>query len=298
MPFYVGVTLESLQIDSTDQGWEVQPSPRSGPLSSSREAAADSTGGEDGGVASAGPPSGEAASGAQKGAAVAGDSCGDHLVKKNLQLTQLAVYWNPAEDGNPCSMHLSDIPVEQAEVVISRREEATSCYCFATFLRNPLPCSNPANNVSQLFSEPCCDLQYKQWFAQNPAGATVASTYIALKGHPLDCFVPCSKRLARCEFWVQTGDCTRLKNIRRRRLTLSRFLFIVLSLGARNNPVFLLSFCRCLCPRRLIARKDEVDALGAGEGAAGGSGKMRHRYLLEPVDASARVALSVDPMDR
>lgn len=124
MPFYVGVTLESLQVESTDQGWEVQPSPRSGPLSSSREAAADPTGGEDGGVASAGPPSGEAASGAQEGAAAAtGDR--DPLVKKNLQLTQLAVYWNPAEDGNPCSMHLSDIPVEQAEVVISRREEAT-----------------------------------------------------------------------------------------------------------------------------------------------------------------------------
>ena len=120
MPFYVGVTMESLQVESTNQGWEVQPSPRSGPLSSSREAAADPTAGEDGGVASAGPPSGDAASVAQKRAAAAGDSCGNPLVKKNLQLTQLAVYWNPAEDGNPCSMHLSDIPVEQAEVVISR----------------------------------------------------------------------------------------------------------------------------------------------------------------------------------
>lgn len=42
------------------------------------------------------------------------------LVQKVVHLNQLAVYWNPADVGNPCSMHLSDIPVEQAEVVMSR----------------------------------------------------------------------------------------------------------------------------------------------------------------------------------
>lgn len=57
-----------------------------------------------------------------RGAPVGG---GDHrLVKKGLRLNQMAVYWNPAEDGNPCSMHLSDIPVEQAEVVIDRQGQA------------------------------------------------------------------------------------------------------------------------------------------------------------------------------
>lgn len=164
MPFYVGVTLESLQVDSTDQGWEVQPSPRSGPLSSPREAAADPTGGEDGEAASAAPPSVDAASGAQKGAAAAaaaGDSCGDPLVKKNLQLTQLAVYWNPAEDGNPCSMHLSDIPVEQAEVVISRRgDDVVLSIC--TVVGKPYALQQ-ARNQSQAvviprISEPCRNL--------------------------------------------------------------------------------------------------------------------------------------------
>lgn len=47
---------------------------------------------------------------------------------------------------------------------------------------------------------------------------------------------------------------------------------------------------------RLIARKDEdADEAGAGNGAGE---PLRHRYLLEPVDANARVALSVDPSDR
>ncbi|CAN0566451.1 unnamed protein product, partial [Ectocarpus sp. 12 AP-2014] len=47
---------------------------------------------------------------------------------------------------------------------------------------------------------------------------------------------------------------------------------------------------------RLIARKDDdADEAGAGNWA---EEPLRHRYLLEPVDANARVALSVDPSDR
>ena len=76
------------------------------------------------------------------------------------------------------------------------------------------------------------------------------------------------------------------------------FCSLLASLGTRDNSVLLLNFANSLCPRRLIARKDEIDTLVAGEGASAGSGKMRHRYILEPVDASARVALSVYPMDR
>lgn len=126
-PFYVGVTVESLHIESTDQRWEAQPVPLSGPIISSR-----------GGVATAGeyrntvdqsttcgdPPKTDAAAplleGRTEGGAAGDDDIPKRLVKKELQLNHLAVYWNPAEDGNPCSMHLSDIPVEQAEVVISR----------------------------------------------------------------------------------------------------------------------------------------------------------------------------------
>lgn len=55
---------------------------------------------------------------------------------------------------------------------------------------------------------------------------------------------------------------------------------------------------------RLIARRDDGTeddlAVGAGGGSGGGSGagKLRHRYILKPVDAKARLALSVDPSDR
>lgn len=65
---------------------------------------------------------------------------------------------------------------------------------------------------------------------------------------------------------------------------------------------------------RLIARKcDEGSSTAemAGKDDAGWTGtaglttddavvktKLRHRYILEPVDATARVALSLDPMDR
>jgi len=53
---------------------------------------------------------------------------------------------------------------------------------------------------------------------------------------------------------------------------------------------------------RLIARREGVDAAGVTSAAAGGTssagGKLRHRYILKPVDATARLALSVDPSDR
>lgn len=153
-PFYLGATIESLDVESTDQGWEVQPRPLSGPISHGRggsgggpggrgdsssgqqggreteddeteveaggaafDPASSSLGGGGGGGGGEDYPNG--AQGARVGGAGGG---GDRLVKKGLRLNQLAVYWNPAEDGNPCSMHLSDIPVEQAEVVISRQE--------------------------------------------------------------------------------------------------------------------------------------------------------------------------------
>lgn len=111
-------------------------------------------------------------------------------------------------------------------------------------------------------------------------------------GHALDCCVLYGRRLARCDFRFEPVGYTSQQKI------LYLYIYILLSLGTLDNSVLLLTFGRFLCPRRLIARKDEVDALVTGEGAAGGSGKMRHRYILEPVDASARVALSVDPMDR
>lgn len=153
-PFYLGATIESLDVESTDQGWEVQPRPLSGPISHGRGGSSgggpggsrgdrsagrrrrgsEKDGGEtegetgaafesasSGGGGSGGGGGGDDPGGAP-GARVdeAGGGVGDRLVKKGLRLNQLAVYWNPAEDGNPCSMHLSDIPVEQAEVVISR----------------------------------------------------------------------------------------------------------------------------------------------------------------------------------
>lgn len=75
-----------------------------------------------------------------EGEQVASGGGHDSLVKKELNLNQLAVYWNPTEDGNPCSMHLSDIPVEQAEVVLSRREECA----VKGFQGLLMPCGNCA----------------------------------------------------------------------------------------------------------------------------------------------------------
>ncbi len=71
---------------------------------------------------------------ADSGAGAGGGGGSDRLVKKGLRLNQLAVYWNPAEDGNPCSMHLSDIPVEQAEVVISRQGVGGNCWVLYSWL--------------------------------------------------------------------------------------------------------------------------------------------------------------------
>lgn len=166
-------------MDSTSQGWEVQPRPLSGPIprsssgrdrgaaaqrgydrnknegdgrsdvveenggeatdvfarASSGSGASDDSGGfisaaagagvkgeGAGGGKVAGGGGGGGGGGRRSSGGGGGDFIGDRLVKKTLQLNQLAVYWNPAEDGNPCSMHLSDIPVEQAEVVIGRYE--------------------------------------------------------------------------------------------------------------------------------------------------------------------------------
>lgn len=56
---------------------------------------------------------------------------------------------------------------------------------------------------------------------------------------------------------------------------------------------------------RLIAKREDGaednstvgDEGGGGDGGSG-AGKLRHRYVLKPVDAKARLALSVDPSDR
>lgn len=153
-------------MESTNQGWEAQPRPLSGPIPRSSgvfrgrergvtarrgddnrnetEYDGDAVEDDDGGVLDDGSEfmsdasgavgaKGESSGGAEAEVAGGGGGGGgrrssgggfkgDRLVKKTLRLNQLAVYWNPAEDGNPCSMHLSDIPVEQAEVVISRYE--------------------------------------------------------------------------------------------------------------------------------------------------------------------------------
>lgn len=62
------------------------------------------------------------------------------------------------------------------------------------------------------------------------------------------------------------------------------------------------------CPSieiRLIARREDgaednsaVGGGGSGSGGGSGAGKLRHRYILKPVDAKARLALSVEPSDR
>lgn len=53
---------------------------------------------------------------------------------------------------------------------------------------------------------------------------------------------------------------------------------------------------------RLISRReDEEVERSSPEAAVGSSGAgstLRHRYVLKPVDAKARLALSVDPSDR
>lgn len=177
VPFYVGVTMESLHAASTDQPWEARPRPRYGPIimSDARSNSPVIPTGEDGGEVGGNKESqidngvetkeASAAFGARDSAAVengvasadeewdnstgasggSGSGTGDEgmgeergkvevggqkqgqqeeqqrpLVKKVVHLNQLAVYWNPADVGNPCSMHLSDMPVEQAEVIMSR----------------------------------------------------------------------------------------------------------------------------------------------------------------------------------
>lgn len=123
--------MESLHAESTDQKWQARPRPRAGPIVRSQDCRTRTTapaGGGGGGGEEKGPGQEGGGGGLPEpseiddGAAVPRRwrGGGDRLVKKVLQLDHLALYWNPAESGNPCSMHLSDIPVEQAEEVISR----------------------------------------------------------------------------------------------------------------------------------------------------------------------------------
>ncbi|CAM9592483.1 unnamed protein product [Choristocarpus tenellus] len=121
-PFYVGVTLESLHLQSTYRG----PEPGTGDSAASSlglaaPPPADVTDSDEE-VSSEGARDGQTGWGIGR---VASGSLGrggrnEHLVKKVVQLNHLAVYWNPAEAGNPCSIHVSDLPVEEAEVVICR----------------------------------------------------------------------------------------------------------------------------------------------------------------------------------
>lgn len=148
--------MESLHAASTDQEWQARPRPRSGPIirsargvdSSSGSSAVtppvgageveEGQGAEDnapdsnsatgdndddaasaGGIEEGGGETGTKASAAgwRRGRGGARDQW---MVKKAVHLNQLAVYWNPTDVGNACSLHLSDIPVEQAEAVFSR----------------------------------------------------------------------------------------------------------------------------------------------------------------------------------
>lgn len=119
-PFYVGAMIESLHAESTLETEQSKPgllqgscSPSSGGAMSARRRNETT------------PDRGLSGRNIElEGEQVARGGGHNSLVKKELNLNQLAVYWNPAEDGNPCSMHLSDIPVEQAEVVLSRRADA------------------------------------------------------------------------------------------------------------------------------------------------------------------------------
>ena len=124
-PFYVGAMIESLDAVSTSGSWKRQAGTPKGLRARSSSfwnsaVTRKRNGAKTGGRVSRGTTAPEAEG------VVAGTGGRDKLVKKELSLNQLALYWNPAEDGNPCSMYLSDIPVEQAEVVMSRREEACS----------------------------------------------------------------------------------------------------------------------------------------------------------------------------
>lgn len=49
-----------------------------------------------------------------------GTGGGDGLVKKNLKVNGLAVYGNPMQDGNPCSVRLSTLPADQAVAMLDR----------------------------------------------------------------------------------------------------------------------------------------------------------------------------------
>lgn len=100
-PFYTGFTIDSLHVESTSQTWKPRPRPR-GDLDSKTDVTRD---GESKDTGEDRP--GEFSTGAS--------------VKKVVQLNGLAAYWNPADYGNPCSMHLSDIPVEQAQVILTRQ---------------------------------------------------------------------------------------------------------------------------------------------------------------------------------
>lgn len=146
VPFYVGATIESLHVESTDQRWKASPRPCSGPIvactqggvalrAGTRREKVEKRGGGvekkegdgDSGADSPDQATDDVAAdegGEREGSAAVADETGgkgDRLVKKVVRLNQFGVYWNPAEDGNPCSIHLSDIPVDQAEVVISRQ---------------------------------------------------------------------------------------------------------------------------------------------------------------------------------
>lgn len=126
----------------------------SGPISSDRDGAAAPRGRKATGVTVAVPSRGDATLGRtteERGAT--GDVGRDRLVQKEIQLNQLAVYWNPTEDGNPCSMHLSEIPVEQAEAVISRRGAllfgvGRGCSVVVVFM----PCGRFAASVPLLYA--------------------------------------------------------------------------------------------------------------------------------------------------
>ncbi|CAM9719906.1 unnamed protein product, partial [Phaeothamnion confervicola] len=133
-PFYVGLSFESLHIGSArNSGWEAGVVlSASADFANAAAAAAGNCGGGGraggAGRGNAGGTSGNSGSWAKGGrndAKGGGSGGGDgglaaRLIRKTAELRSLCIYWNGAEVGNPCCMHVSDLTPEEADIVMDR----------------------------------------------------------------------------------------------------------------------------------------------------------------------------------